>query len=285
MTPLLFNAGYRNIQNQISSLMFSKHPISDKLPNGMYKDIRTIQKWLESAWEAGFDSVGAEQLGKQVHGTTKWIGATEAASIFRYFGIAAFIADFGVDIPASEMQPSKNHASNMGNSSKGGNDGTVAARRQVETNNSERANYTTQTLMIWILRYFSRYSKQNLADQTKFIELSEKQMQIHLTDKYPLYLQHDGHSTTVIGIECNETMDGKNLELFLYVLDPGISSEVLQDSMLTGNGWQRFMKYGLDDLLHKQFQVMWIDHSMHLRQPGSNEYEGLKTIKASERYS
>jgi hypothetical protein len=54
---------------------------------GFVPDVPSLQAWLESAWRAGFDPQGAEQLGGQVQGGRKWIGTTEAAALFRWVGL------------------------------------------------------------------------------------------------------------------------------------------------------------------------------------------------------
>lgn len=57
-------------------------------------DIASLQAWLACAWASGFDSAGAHQLGSVIQGTRKWVGTTEAASVFRLFGIRANVVDF-----------------------------------------------------------------------------------------------------------------------------------------------------------------------------------------------
>ena len=61
---------------------------------GHVPSIEALQSAVESAWQAGFDRRGAEQLGRCVLGTRKWVGTTEAAALLRSFGIRARIVDF-----------------------------------------------------------------------------------------------------------------------------------------------------------------------------------------------
>lgn len=61
---------------------------------GFVPDIASLQAWLACAWASGFDSAGAHQLGSVIQGTHKWVGTTEAASVFRLFGIRAYVVDF-----------------------------------------------------------------------------------------------------------------------------------------------------------------------------------------------
>jgi hypothetical protein len=92
-----WGCGYRNIQMLAAHLLATDEPAAQSLFSGsrFVPDIPSLQAWIEVAWRAGFDSVGAEQLGRQLQGGKKWIGTTEAAVLFRYFGIPTVIIDFG----------------------------------------------------------------------------------------------------------------------------------------------------------------------------------------------
>jgi len=92
-----WGCGYRNIQMIAAYLLATDELSAGNLFSGSHfvPDIPSLQAWIEVAWRAGFDSVGAEQLERQLQGGKKWIGTTEAAALFRYFGIPAIIIDFG----------------------------------------------------------------------------------------------------------------------------------------------------------------------------------------------
>ena len=93
-----WSCGYRNIQILCTSLIQVpqyKQVLFNK--DGDIPSIYGIQAWIEKAWRDGFDEVGAEDLaGPSLHlvGTSHWIGATECASLLRYFGINAIVVDF-----------------------------------------------------------------------------------------------------------------------------------------------------------------------------------------------
>lgn len=55
-----------------------------------------LQKLIESAWSAGFDTPGADQLGRSLHNTRKWIGATEIIAFLTHLGIKADLVDFHI---------------------------------------------------------------------------------------------------------------------------------------------------------------------------------------------
>jgi len=75
--------------------------------SGRFPDIPTIQEVIELAWQAGFDSGGAAQLGYSVRGTRKWIGTSEIASVLSYFGLRVAIYEFKSipNTPSQKGQP------------------------------------------------------------------------------------------------------------------------------------------------------------------------------------
>eukprot|EP01038_Epipyxis_sp_PR26KG_P008653 gene8653-11696_t len=90
-----WSCGYRNIQMICSSLL--KYPQFYNVlfnGNGKIPSISELQIWIENAWLAGFDPEGALHFGGKLHYSSKWIGATECATLLRYFGINAIVVDF-----------------------------------------------------------------------------------------------------------------------------------------------------------------------------------------------
>ncbi|KAI8372737.1 peptidase family C78-domain-containing protein [Radiomyces spectabilis] len=187
-TDLGWGCGYRNCQMLMTFLERQEEqaqPLLKQVP-----DIPGLQLLLEKAWREGFDPQGAEQLNHQVFDTRKWIGATEVYVMLVYLGIRCTVLDF--DRPTGP-------------------------------------NHTHDILFDWIQAYFEGAipTKEEKADQRdkdekqtdafQLLMQSKQQPQnVHVTDRPPLYLQHSGHSRTVIGIEILE--DGnRNLIMF----DPG----------------------------------------------------------------
>ncbi|KAG0191879.1 hypothetical protein DFQ28_010740 [Apophysomyces sp. BC1034] len=145
-------------------------------------DIPGLQLLLERAWDQGFDQLGRQQLDHRVYQTKKWIGTTEVYAMLVYLGIRCTIIDF---------------------------------HQRSGPNNSHDA------LFDWIQSYFESTEKEKEKPQVDrnaldlLMESSRKKL-VHITDRPPLYLQHSGHSRTVIGIELLK--DGnRNLIMF----DPG----------------------------------------------------------------
>lgn len=125
----------------------------------------------------GFDPQGAAQLKHRVVNTRKWIGTTEVYTMLTYLGVWCTILDF--DRLSAGDTP------------------------------------THQLLLDWIQSYFENNSNSSSSDNA--FERLKGNNSVQKTNRPPLYLQHAGHSRTVIGIEIGK--DGKACHLI--VLDPG----------------------------------------------------------------
>ncbi|CAO3691327.1 unnamed protein product [Umbelopsis ramanniana] len=179
LLDLGWGCGYRNCQMLMTYLSKQQEqnvPILDGVVN-----IKGLQLLLEKAWKEGFDPAGAAQLEHRVYKTHKWIGTTEVYTMLAYLGIRCTILDFD---------------------------------RPTGTNNSHDAMFD------WIQSYFEEGS----SGEGKLAEADARQQPagkhsgrvVHITNRPPIYLQHSGHSRTVIGIEI--LSDGRrNLVMF----DPG----------------------------------------------------------------
>ena len=121
-------------QSNIHLLQFALQALQNTVVGGagFVPDIASLQAWLECAWNAGFDQLGAEQLGRSVQvahlyctrstsgnmtelsaikvapqlgplgclqASRKWIGTTECATLLRYWGVRAHIVDFKAGMP------------------------------------------------------------------------------------------------------------------------------------------------------------------------------------------
>lgn len=92
-----WGCGWRNIQ-MLSSHLLSQKPEAKEVMFGgsrFVPDISSLQRWLEIAWERGFDEPGSHQFNHAIYGSKKWIGATECATLLRSFGLRVRIVDFG----------------------------------------------------------------------------------------------------------------------------------------------------------------------------------------------
>ena len=101
-----WGCGWRNIQMLISHLLVERQELEEVLFGGFgfVPDIPSLQMWLELAWKRGFDSAGAKSFNYRIYRSKKWIGATECATIFRSFGLQAWLVDFDSLVESSHEQ-------------------------------------------------------------------------------------------------------------------------------------------------------------------------------------
>ncbi|ORY93841.1 peptidase family C78-domain-containing protein [Syncephalastrum racemosum] len=171
-----WSCGYRNCQMLLSFLEKQEErsrPLVRHVP-----DIVSLQRLLEAAWKEaaptprahrlvrrGYDPAGASQLDHRVHETRKWIGTTEVYVMLTYLGIRCTILDFDMN----------------------------AGRHDI--------------LLDWVQHYYESALRQTQPSQHKnaFERLMHasacESKSVHLTDRPPIYLQHQGHSRTIVGIE------------------------------------------------------------------------------------
>ncbi|KIO29517.1 hypothetical protein M407DRAFT_168640 [Tulasnella calospora MUT 4182] len=131
--------------------------------------IRNLQKWVESAWKEGYDSIGAQQLKHRLVGTTKWIGTGEIYVAMTWKGIPCELVDF----------PKSRYSRNQD---------------------------TATALIHWVVEYFSSStSSPSQAPPPSASQSSspEDRHSAHITmsNHMPIILQHNGHSRTIVGYE------------------------------------------------------------------------------------
>ncbi|XP_045150465.1 zinc finger-containing ubiquitin peptidase 1 isoform X2 [Echinops telfairi] len=101
---------------------------------------------------------------------------------------------------------------------------------------------THPRLFEWILNYYSLEREGN--------------PKVVCTSKPPIYLQHQGHSRTVIGIE-----ERKNRTLCLLILDPGCPSREMQKLLkqdAEANSLKQLRKF-VGNLKHQQYQIVAVE--------------------------
>ncbi|KAJ1654216.1 hypothetical protein IWQ61_005808 [Dispira simplex] len=184
-----WSCGYRNTQTLLTSISTDRRPQSPSLAQ--------LQTWLEEAWAQGHDPVGAGQLDRRVYGTTKWIGPTEVYGILRRIGLPCHIIDF--------HRPTGSHQ-------------------------------THPALLQCIVNYFQgRLTAQSLPEHGESLLFTINQGETYSpaypvvhTTLHPLYLQHQGHSRIILGVERWGT--GESLMTNLLVFDPEIPLAVYHAS-------------------------------------------------------
>lgn len=156
-----WGCGWRNIQMLSSHLLVQRPEAREALfgGSGFVTDIPSLQRWLEIAWEKGFDAPGSAQFDHVVYGSKKWIGTTECAALLRSFGLRARVVDFGPKESQSASGSSVDSTMNTANTSK-----------MVESKDKKGEAY--QVLMDFVWNYFSDESSIQFGQQC--VVVSEK---------------------------------------------------------------------------------------------------------------
>ncbi|KAM3693653.1 hypothetical protein ACB098_08G181600 [Castanea mollissima] len=247
-----WGCGWRNIQMLSSHLLMRRQEAREVLfgGSGFVPDIASLQRWLEIAWERGFDALGSEHFNRKIYGSRNWIGATECAALFRSFGLRARIVDFGpkeleslcLSVPGSSLgaqvskindrgkrkvvqvygpmdkyilgrhyeaplagsrgdENSRYSSMQLGNNLGGGSGDNVL-------NKCARKNKGSEVLVHWVWNYFSDESLSKSGHHC-----------VTVSEKPPLYFQHDGHSRTVVGVQVKHQQNGTQ-QFSLLILDP-----------------------------------------------------------------
>nr|KIR47468.1 hypothetical protein I312_03231 [Cryptococcus bacillisporus CA1280] len=185
-----WGCGYRNALMALTSLLFipSYVPLFSKSSNGAEPGVRRVQGWIEEAWEEGYDPQGKQQLSGEVLGRRKWIGPSDLYAMFTYKGIPCIIYDF--------------------------------PKPQIAIKDSKAAYVRLQQ---WVKDYFndsaaspsngSAFDVVMCSGENDFGKRAEA---VKVSHRFPLILQHSGHSRTIIGYEENARGD-----INLLLFDPG----------------------------------------------------------------
>ncbi|KAL4575697.1 hypothetical protein LXL04_011781 [Taraxacum kok-saghyz] len=239
-----WGCGWRNIQMVSSHLLVRRQEARELLfgGGGSVPDILSLQRWLEIAWEKGFDRAGANDFDQKIYGKHAWIGTTECAALFRSFGVRARIVDFS-------------------SSSRGPQQVTGPMDRYLKTTEKSKGGH--QVLVDWVWSYFSDNNR-NMSNQ------------VVVTQKPPLYFQHDGHSRTIVGIQLKSFPNGMQ-QHNLLILDPAHKTKVLESCLSKKVGWQRYIKRGVHTLKKLDYQLCYMDPGI----AAGAELEKLKTLDSS----
>ncbi|KAL0947347.1 hypothetical protein HGRIS_013464 [Hohenbuehelia grisea] len=94
-----WGCGYRNFVMACTALLEQRsrpeyhHPLQHPTP----PSVKNLQRWIEDAWEHGFDQEGYQQLGKSLIGSSQWVGVSDIWVAFSFKGIPVELVDFNLD--------------------------------------------------------------------------------------------------------------------------------------------------------------------------------------------
>ena len=171
--------------------------LATQVPN-----VFSLQQWLEHAWQKGIDTDGAAQLGGSVYGTNKWIGATDVAACLRGMRVPAQVLDFHADDDPSLPLLIKHHTQlsfydplshrvTKGLPRSAAALPSTASSTTISAAHKSSARHSGLVSFVW--NHFTRSSEHS--SQAGSVTGADASAPM------PLYLQHDGHSRTVVGIE------------------------------------------------------------------------------------
>ncbi|KAJ6376255.1 hypothetical protein OIU77_001091 [Salix suchowensis] len=120
-----------------------------------------------------------------------------------------------------------------------------------------------QVLLDWVWNYFSEES----------LTTSVQNRHVVITNRVPLYFQHDGHSRTIVGIQSRPQKNGVP-QYNLLILDPAHRTVALERSLRENAGWKKLIKRGVHTLKKPQYQLCYIDPGIAI----GEEMEQLKKI-------
>lgn len=98
-----------------------------------------------------------------------------------------------------------------------------------------------------------------------------------ISNRPPLYFQHQGHSRTIVGIERRPPQRPRATEdVYLLVLDPSQGTEELVRALRAGKGWQRMVKRSVYTLRKAEYQLCYVEPGL----ASGDELESLKVLQS-----
>ena len=285
-----FGCGWRNLQMLCGHLLGAPGDTGAAARAALFAgagfvpDVPSLQAWLETAWGQGFDPEGAAQLGHAVQGKRTWIGVADVAALLRSFGVRARLVNFkaaprtgpaglarhaGVECDLCAALPilGARHSSTV----RANYDlcsscvakpeaQRFAPFRKVESpvhyGEEQCEPGAHKELVDWLWRYF-------VSDSTgKPLPMGLGSQITVSPSRSPLFLQHDGHSRTVVGVERRPAPGGGSEEVLLLILDPSSRPAELRAQLAAGTGWQRLVKRGLQTLRKCEYSLLVLDEPL-----------------------
>ena len=258
-----WSCGFRNLQMMLSAILphfpashsyFHKNPRRSNCT--LIPTVRQIQLALEQSWKAGFDQRAAKHYRNMIVGKTAWIGAAEVTSLLSFWGIDATLVQF-VTCSQSRMLLPK----------------------------FVKAYFAKQ-----VGRHgcpFCCSSDEHMTSQSKaevlrrLVEADGGGGQLETPCScpcLPLYLQWEGHSVTIVGIETVRSNRKKKYDFTYLVLDPLKEGSKLRDGLLLKKTLDT-LRLDSNRLLQKDAQLVMC--SFRPLSPNERERE-VKSITAAK---
>ena len=263
--PDKWSCGFRNLQMVLSALvptLPSSHPyfgslghIYEQLPADsmassssspllVLPSLYQLQEQLENCWREGFDSKGAEHFQHQVVGKKSQIGAVEVGFLLRYWSVDSCVIQFIKCKQSRELLPA------------------VVYRYFQQANRLKESVLDTAAACV----EWAEQERESGVQKDYRISLSSSKTTARGDDatiSMPLYLQWEGHSVTVVGVEPTMGGGAVNWKRWnLLVLDPFKRGTHYGTSANSTSTEQRLQPFRLPcrELAQKDVQLVMVGH-------------------------
>jgi len=249
-----YSCGYRSMQMVCSALLKTSSNARSRLfgGSGYVPKLEDMKAWVENAWAEGWDPDGCATIPNGLIGTREWVGTTECWALLNSFGINAEVVSFKKTNEASAFSSSSSSSkSNKSNKRK----------------NSKLVSEVAFGVDEWLKNYFGvieideqqaahkKQKRDNFFKKSSSSSTSTTSTKIHLSNSFPLYMQHNGHSRVVVGIVLRGNV--KNRETQLLVFDPATYGPDLKTKIQTNQqGWHTMLKRGLHTLRKPEYEFV-----------------------------
>ena len=195
-----------------------------------------LQEQLEMSWKAGFDPRGAHHFKHSIVGRPSQIGAVEVGFLLGFWFLDSCVVQFLKCAASRRCLPAfvyyyfsgyyNNNNKNNNNSIRSGGNKKLGTNHTNSNNQKTTTTATNATPVpakaLACVKWAEKYSWQS--PQKAFRDLNEMEETTAASrkeekDSLPLYLQWEGHSVTVIGMEVNPLATNWN-QMNLLILDP-----------------------------------------------------------------
>uniref|UniRef100_A0A7S0BVJ3 UFSP1/2/DUB catalytic domain-containing protein n=1 Tax=Rhodosorus marinus TaxID=101924 RepID=A0A7S0BVJ3_9RHOD len=213
-----WDCGYKNLQMMFSSLLGNPQMAKHLKQFGIHEvpTIPELQGRIETAWKEGFDEEGQQEL-KHLLDETKWIGPMEVCALLRSLRIRSNIRDF--------------------------------------SNTVENRRLGIDKLMSWVTEYYgTRCAQGKIAGVIKGPGMCPNCSGVQKSKAFipPIFMQHPGHSRTVVGVD----VFSNALNTRVFVLDPSLK---FGEKLHQVNLGEVLLGRGSPNLGHLSYQIVYIE--------------------------
>ena len=348
-----WSCGYRNVQ-MLSSALIKIPQYKEVLfgGSGCIPDIPGLQRWIEEAWEEGFDPPGREQLHGRLVGTSQWIGATgmtslalfcficffvlrlfsflfdcimpvavECCALFRFFGVRAEVVDVVSRVPSGRTKGRKRGRDDPGDGIEGVRSPTATGAALFDWFKNTYCGRVQHEWTGWLQTASDACDPSSSSGSVSIVEPTTVRAAAPVVDMTgdsdddavsgsgsgygqavsgsgsgygqapvsggnevlnvkqspesflpPVYLQRQGHSTTVVGYQASSGASGEIGSLL--IMNPSSDGDALLRSLreaagvggppsdafsaFRSAGWAKSIRCGLDSFWQDSYQVVYI---------------------------